>query len=546
MNFNYRNSIGIAVVCMLCISSASAAATNQFSLGIVIRQGVLKKLAQIVNSTAEPLNLRYCMSSVPQLGKWTVDAEFSGQLSNSDSNSNWTSTNNGAVLLETQLQNLSIKGTLYRGCDYETLRDGSTGDLVISPERRFTGFEVKQPDDNSSIPISVWFDPANFLAKANYISVVAAASIAQIKVEDLGVFSSALNGEDLKISIFTWLSELGGRAFGIWLKEQFRGMSYVENLGDLLREHRNRSELVQFEQGALKITHSKGILDQLELALAVYPRRLNSLFLSPKGIEFYFNALILNHEDLNQMNLPLSNDRSDNFQTRVSALKQWLGSDLATEDTTFTRPQLPENQSDFSMFMTEPLVNHIMDRLYREDLLSFRTTVDLGESTQGLLIKELADVKMRLDLGSRRAPHLKFQADRLNLQVSDYILSLGTEIEDRIIPATHIQCSVNLAADLTFDSATRSITLVMDPNSFSINLQELHGNRKQKLEKEDLKLLEGLAKSFWEKYFQSYPKLALFRPVFQTDRATIRPLDLKVQDGMILMDFEIVPGAASK
>ncbi len=533
MSFRTLSILILSSLILMFSMPLHAAPLKSFPVGVVVRKGVLTKIVQLINSRKEAFDLSYCVEDTPEIGTWSIRLQFKVQLQNPD----WHNVNSQNLLLTSELKHFQGSGSVYTGCKLLSV-EGRSEELVFDETRRFANFKIQKLEGSAPPPLLVWFDPGSFIAKSDYHSIVQVTKSLEVEIERLPILSQAANKEMIKNSVLTWVAELGGRAFGSWLQQQLRGMSYVENLEDLLNSYRGRKESITFEHGPLKMER---LLQELRLAFAVYPRTHESLFLNNNGVEFYFNALLLNDDDLDSLEATSSLHRAGTllFNDRVEALRTWLESGARPAEAEFERPNFPEHSSDFSMFLTEGLVNHTMDRMYRQDLLNFKTTLDMGRSTHGLIAKEIADVRFRLDLGSRKAPQMKFEADRLNLHVADYILSLGTEIEDRIIPATHVLTTVDLSADLTFDTESKKISLVMEPESFSIQLEEMNGRRRRRLEQEDLDLVENVAQTFWQKYFANYPKLTLFRPVFEVENATIRPVDLRVRDGMILMDFSL-------
>lgn len=504
---------------------------QSFPIGIIIRQSILSKLVELVNQSAQPFKLTTCIDSLPQVGRWTIDISYSLQLSGSD----WVAMKSQAINLRSSVSQFYAEGTLYQGCVFEQKDTQLAPELIIDPKNEFAKFRVRQATPEAVIPVSVWFDPNSFTTKAEATSIDNISRAFTLEIDQLENLSFALNRDAMKAALLTWVAELGGHAFGTWLQARLRGLSYVEDLGQLISQAQNRKEWIHFQKGPFTVEHNPKHLEQLRLAFAVFPRRDRALQIRSSALEFYFNSLLFNSEDLAQ----IKNGAPQSFSDHVLDFRQWLSSDAADLDAKFQTPPLIPSASDFTMFLSEDLVNHSLDKTYREDLFSFRTSVDLGDSTKGLLAKEVADVRLRLDLGSRKAPRLRFEADRLNLHVTDYVLSLGVEIEDRIIPSTHIQTTVDLAANLAFDPKSQSINLVMESESFQIQLEELHGKRQKRLLPEDLELLEGIAENFWKTYFTAQPQLALFRPVFEAENAEIEGLQPSVRDGMILMDFNL-------
>lgn len=518
---NRRWLFALFATLMLSEITASAATPSSYPFGIIIRKSVLSKLVDTVNQHPQAFEIDQCFEGFGNIGQWTVRAEFTPKLSAP----NWIARPQQAVLLQARLDEFTAKGKILEGCH-------PPKENANSP---FIDFQVTLKKNSGPLPISVWFYPESFSIDVSSHILTQVADQVELTTTQLGSFNRELNLSYFKLSILSLVAEMGGKAFGDWLQYRLRGLAYAESLGEILTNPERPERFLRFQEGPLEIIHSYEHLDRLELAFAVFPRVTDFISISQNALEFYFNALFLNSQELgsldpSQANLP--------FSAQVRGLRSGLIRNLPFTDAPFSPPPIPFHSSDFSLVLTEDLVNEALEKIYREDLLSFTTSIDLGQSTQGLINPELADIKVRLDLASRAAPQLKFQADRLNLNVSDYVLRLGTALEDRLIPSTQIEVGVNLSAELGFDSRRQNITLVMDPTSFAISLKERPGKRLRKLKDDDLVILKDLAEGFWRKFFETFPELALFSPVFESENALIEARGVQVHDRLIMMHFD--------
>lgn len=452
----------------------------------------------------------------------------------------WDTSENERLEISVPINSLDFEGSINWNCD------GDESPLSVSVDIPEQAGGKKRPE------VRLWFDPVRFEEfirngldepDANFFGVHDASffelgQTVELEISELPKLTDFFNQVAAQSFALEFAAEaLMTRVFG-WLAKKLRNLNYAERLSEVLSESDVWREGIRFERKAFQIENdlSKSRLE--ELTFSFFPRVQDFLFLNSSGIELYFNSLFLSGMQVRQL-VDGPEAQADSQLPSMASLERQLALGQPIQDARFLRPQIPRQDSDISLFLTEDIINKALTNIYLENFLRFSTRVDIAAQTKALISPDTGPLELRVHLGSYQPPNIRFAADQLQLKVEDYYLSLETYIEDRVIPSTEVLAQANAVADLKIDNQTQTLNLAVSPNTFSLILSE-GGRFKRRLDKADLGLIEGIANELWADFFLKYPELVLFPTLLDLESMALELSDIyQVKQGMILLDFKL-------
>jgi len=358
-----------------------------------------------------------------------------------------------------------------------------------------------------------------------------------IETPDHPNIQNIINNDELNIrgSLGRMITSELCHRLSLWLDSRLRGLVFTQSITQLFQKSNFWHEGLEIEAGAIQLKNTAEAIERKQIFFVSYPRADNSIYMDRRQVEIYLNAGFLGAREVREFlgieDLPSSEATSELIENQ-------LKSRAISPDAIFTRPLLPTRTSHLSLLIPESLFNEALFRIYQEDLASFSTSILFGEHVKGLIAPLAPEVSVRVDLGSGNPPSLSFQPNAYRLSVTDYVLRLGTWIEDRLIPQTEIKASVQLRASPRIDFQAESVNLAVDANSFRIDLRE-EGPFRNRLSSDDIELLQKLASEVWKTFFSNYPELVLFPTIFQSTRALFEIEGIEVIDGMTFIHINL-------
>jgi hypothetical protein len=357
-----------------------------------------------------------------------------------------------------------------------------------------------------------------------------------IRVPEAPALERDLNSEVFREALLIGLTSKFSELLSNYLLETLRGLSFVESAGEILKNSPLFSEGPLFQHGAISIELAAPHPRQKLLTLAFSPFKTPAAFVHPEGLELYFSANLFSADQVRVLT------GTDPLHLPTSELKQKMTAILSNPtqqpEPQFDRVPPRSSKADFSLILPTSLIDEALTRLYQERLLAFRMKTDLGSQTRGLIAKEAQDVAMMITISPHTSPKIKFEANTLQLEVNEYMMDIGTWIEDRIIPSTQISNSIRIAASLKVDSSSKTVNLALKPNEFNVKIEDT----KARLSEDDLSFLRRMANSTWRDFLNTYSEFVLFPTVINPRDFKIEILEISHQGPALVLDLRLFVG----
>lgn len=484
-------------------------------LGAIIRPRMVDKLLSIFQSQ---IPVQGCVGDDQH--RWSLDFQLSFEAAPLQ----WIADDDKILALRSTISNFIFFGKFAPGCP--------------AKETDYVPFNASITD---SFPLEIRIQPQGSLLnfEIDKASWVLALKSLKLNTREDSPLNSILNLKSVQESIFLLIKDKVDESISKWLLGKMRDFAFAESITDLIRKNRVWSSGVDVQDGAIKLENLSPRITERELAFLLYPRKAENIFISNRQLELYSNTLFLNQNQITEQIAEPLNPYTQS--TRIGKLQQSVSSYKNLGESEFQRPLIGKRNSDFSLLVSDKLINDALQSIYAQDLLEFVAQIDIGSQVAGILTSIRPDIGIRVALGSSSVPKIAFDANKLKLSVDDYYLSLGTYVEDRLIPSTKIQASVNVSAQLEVDSKTQMVNLNIDADTFQISLSE-SGN---KLKAEDLRLMERLATDVWKSFFRKYPKLLLFPTMFEdhSGRMSVQIDNIELWKDLILIHCNLEKGS---
>ncbi|HND85633.1 MAG TPA: hypothetical protein PLU50_07480, partial [Pseudobdellovibrionaceae bacterium] len=362
---------------------------------------------------------------------------------------------------------------------------------------------------------------------------------AATQTEMQNIQSVIADQQSLRDSLWTELRNVFQSKFSHWISDRLRGFIVVQSIASLMEDSPVWKKGPILSRGGLTIEMDGPPVSKRQTLFCSAPFKTNSTFLSQTGLEIYTHARFLSEDDLRVMHgdhfkLMGLTDLELNSRKYLSNPDHWM-------EGLFSRPQLAPIAADLSLMVPTSLINDALQTIYREGLLRFRTTIQLGKQTQGIITPDAPEVATVVGISPLSAPKISFIAQKPILQIVDYALDISTAIEDRLIPSSRILTNASLVSGLKLDPLTQTVNLKVEPNSFRMTLRDLTG----RLSPEQIDIFQRLANGLWRDFLSKYSDLVLFPSVISTQQAELQIVGLEFPDSMVVLHFNVNWGKIS-
>jgi hypothetical protein len=338
---------------------------------------------------------------------------------------------------------------------------------------------------------------------------------------------------DAKQKVLDAILKEGGKGLTQYFQETIFGLGY----GELLSKATPLSPLWRqgplFQKNAVTLELAEPTARQREIAFAFHRFAENGIVATTDHLEFYVNARFLTHDLFGSLT-GLNTNFTDS-ETLLNRSMDYLKNNPAHFAADWRRPQFAKSEYELSLVIPKSLTDLALSTVYKEGLTRFRFKLNVGQTTKALLSEEAPEAYMVVNINPNQAPKLDFDADRLQLDISDYSLDLGTFIEDRIIPQTSLKTRTNISAELTVDNTAQYLNLQLKPETFQIDLEDPKG----RLNEKERAVFKEVSQNVWKEFLNSYSELNLFKTVINTERAPIIIKNVQVSGKNILLDLDV-------
>lgn len=526
----------------LWLPSLSLEANSQ-AFGIIVRQSFVDKMLEVVNRNS-PVDLEFCTEAKDPVssgflanGPLYLEVNGSFQIQSAE----WQSVAGELVQIDVALGGLNLDLSLYSGCPSP---EEALSQLAHLTRVRLTN----KSSGEESLPVLLRYNinPKDLEAEmlndddvvTSFQKALAITALDENGTEIFEGTTAFINLPDsvevaleiAKITTPQLLSNL--------LRKQLRGLVYVDSLSQMMEKHPTLSQKeIQLDQKLFSLRNT-GINRRRDVGFAFFPRSNQSVFAGRDQLELYLNAQFISDQGLRQLNFSRGLEEAP-LQTRLSALKTELieSNEPVLPDAPFIRPNIRTSDSDITLVLPEGLINQGLETFHLSALLDFEGIGDLGELAKGVLFEKHRDVQLHVGLGSYSAPLLRFETNRLQLNVEDYYVSTGIRMKGRVIPTAELQASVQVRAQPQLTNVGDiglGLNLLIQPDSFLISLSD-EGRFEKRFSQSDLDLIGDLARRVWTSFFKKYPELFLMTTVFE--QAPLEPVGMEVLDQNVLLHF---------
>jgi hypothetical protein len=507
-------------------------AEEVYPLGLVVRPKFVDRLIQQLNAQKRSIPIRF------ESDLFAMSGSIQGVWE-----STWTE-NSGRLIFITHLRNLNISGDLFT--------HDSKGDWVyIQPKTHSMAAAIDY------LPLAVVIDPItleinlslilddDYLVKSLPENKMRTKEDTEAAVRNLilnkmalGIsglkeINELLNLPDAKQKVLDAILKEGGKGLTQYFQETIFGLGY----GELLSKATPLSPLWRqgplFQKNAVTLELAEPTARQREIAFAFHRFAENGIVATTDHLEFYVNARFLTHDLFGSLT-GLNTNFTDS-ETLLNRSMDYLKNNPAHFAADWRRPQFAKSEYELSLVIPKSLTDLALSTVYKEGLTRFRFKLNVGQTTKALLSEEAPEAYMVVNINPNQAPKLDFDADRLQLDISDYSLDLGTFIEDRIIPQTSLKTRTNISAELTVDNTAQYLNLQLKPETFQIDLEDPKG----RLNEKERAVFKEVSQNVWKEFLNSYSELNLFKTVINTERAPIIIKNVQVSGKNILLDLDV-------
>ncbi|TVQ77802.1 MAG: hypothetical protein EA369_08410 [Bradymonadales bacterium] len=529
-------------------------AANPQPLGIIIRQSFIDKLVMSINEQGAQREFSFCSKEL---------------LGNQDAS---RSSESGSLptLIDLSTAEVFVRSRIEFQIEHATWKSlaGEEIELELSVQHLFIDAELLAGCPSSSRPVESLTHIMRLRIEVQEDSSFLARYFIHPKDLSVRMDDSELVGESLKRALqIKWTDQTGDRVFtgssaflnldqskelalelaqesippfiSSKIREQLRGLVFTQSLSEILKDHPLWRESPLGVEEDLFSLRNRGARRRTDVAFSFYPRRSQSVFIGRDQLELYLNAVFVTDQELRQIALAEGHEQSDTRRL-VEVLESQLLAGEGLPDAEFFRPSLPRREADLSLLISGDLINQALVATHLSELQEFEAEGHLGVLLEGVVFENLRNLRLHMGLGSRTAPQLRFEPNRLELLVSDYFLSAGIRIKDRVIPTAELQAQVRVNARPVLgwmpgaEGAGTSLNLAIDPDSFEIQLSN-QGQFQRRFTEPDLELFEDLARRIWTTFFRQNPQLFVMLSVF--DQAPVELIGIEVKENLLLMHF---------
>lgn len=515
-----------------------------YPFGIVLRPSLIQKIFDDINSQREGISFETCVESANFLirGRAVLHLE----------NPKWLGSTDDLLALGARVQKFEADLSMLRDCskldrkptDYEVAKIAlnlkNPVDLAFFISlSELNRAETRNPQDPRAVLVDKIGQES--LARSLEIRFEAGRDLTREIEEKISqnprqapsdVPSINQIVQDLQLTRLMLESAMRPveEALSNWLRNRLRSLTYLDYISNVFKNSEIWKDGSDFESGALSMSNPGDRLRQSQIAFGFFPRRDVYLRVGQGAAELYFNSLFIDQSQMRS----IVRSPSASSEELLGLVRDFMADDRGSSDAAFVRPLVKSVDADVTLILPESLINGALAEIYQADLKQFSTEIDFGKHAAGLITRQPLPVSLRIQLESPEVPQILFQSNRLNLNVSNYFLSIGTWIEDRLIPSTQVEAKVNVSAGLDVSGST--VNLLVQPETFQIHLSQ--GRRFQnRFSRNDLDLIQSVSNDIWREFFKRYPKLPLFYTIFKREDSQVKIVNLEVMNEMILLHF---------
>lgn len=530
---------------LIAESSFAKSELKTYPFGIVLRPSLIQKIFDDINRRQEGIEFSACIES--------ADLLVSGKAFLNLENPQWLSSNAEVLALGGRVKSFRTQLSVYNKCEkpknvsdkFEMAKIGLEIRTPVDLRFFISLDELSQPQvgiDSTRQAVVIDKMSQENLARALHLKIKAGRDLTKEIEEKLangglddGSEISEINKtlEDLKLTRLLLESVIDPieSVLSNWLRNRLRSLTYLDYVSSVFKNSDIWKEGSELEAGALSLANPGDRLRQSEIAFGFFPRKDLYLRVGQGAAELYFNSLFINQDEMKS----LVRTESANSSELLAMTRSFMLEDKERSESPFLKPLLKNVDADVTLILPETLINGALAEIYQNDLKQFSTEIDFGKQAAGLITKEALPVSLKIQLESPEVPKILFESNRLNLNVSNYFLSIGTWIEDRLIPSTQVEAKVNISAGLDVSGST--VNLLVQPETFEIDLSQ--GRKfKNRFSRKDLDLIQSVSNDIWKEFFKRYPKLPLFYTIFKREDSEVKIVNLEVMNEMILLHFD--------
>lgn len=523
MSFKYFGIIGL-----LLFSQLKAAQIENYPLGIILRPSLVQRFFNQMNSEEKGIPIDACISE--KLGLRII-----GSAQPKFSKPRWDNASSDSLFLSASIDQINLSadilGHCSKGVDESRIQKESFGKIHISIKESVKLSYIIYPWD-LHVHHNQNESQGSNIVELSEDSINKLSQSLEIKLEPATELTKDLNSSQSKRVLVKSIASIVNKRFTKWLETRLRGLVYFGRLSKMFENEEVWKQGVQIEKGAISLANPGERLRQSELIFGFYPRADQFVILGDGALELYFNSMFLDKNGVSEILKGEAKTQSE--EKKLQLIKDRFIFDPPVSDAPFSRPLISRNNTDVSLILPETLINGAL-RHYQQDLKQFTTTIGFGQQARSLITENAVDVSLRIELESDSAPRIFFHSNQLSLSVTNYFLSIGTLIEDRLIPSTQVKAEVNVNATLNIRGAT--VNLAVKPDTFKMELEKGRRFRNQ-LSDGDLSLIEDVSNELWRDFFNKYPELPLFYTIFNTPDSRIKIQGLDVDSKIVILHFD--------
>lgn len=511
-----------------------------YPLGLVIRPAFVQNLIDRLNNQNRPMPLR--IEADPVLFQGTFEGQWASQ---------WTE-NSGRLIFLTELKDLKLSGDLFTRAQkgewlplratYKSITtsiDYLPIEVVVDPITLeiHLNLRLNSPELIRQIPAEALAqlpqDKARYQIELEKLVLDLILNKLELGINGFSEINSLLHIPDAKQRVLQAILKEGGSKLTSYFQETIYGLGYGEYLSKSTPLSPLWKQGPLFQRDALTLELAEPTSRQREIAFAFHRFKESGIVATTSQLELYVNALFLTH-DLMQTITGLNTDFTDPDTLLAQTLFK-LKSMPASFSPEWRRPQLAKSNAELSVIIPKSLINLALTTVYKEGLLRFRTKLDLSRTTRKYLTNSAPESLLVVNINPNQAPTLDFDADRLQLDVSNYSLDIGSYIEDRIIPQTSLTTRTNISAELAIDNSAQYLNLQLKPSTFQIDLQDPRG----RITDDEKAVYKEVSQNLWREFLTTYSELNLFKTVINTERAPIKVMTVRVSGENVLLDMNV-------
>ncbi len=525
-----RSKIHILLLSLgLILSKAhdSEAAFPSHPLGIMLRPGLVSKLLNHFNDKmkmGEPIVFDFCHLS------HYIKVSLSGMAGRFE----WNGETNALIILH--IDNLRAAGEHIDQCEIKEDPVTKETKIIVANSKPKQRIDIEIGPSKLGFTLNprtmgIDFDSNSLNTARSQFSIKLPSSDKNEKT--YAALEREINSPAILDFAFDALTTELKKYFSNYLLSTLRGLSFNEVAGKLLENNPLFQDEPILNSGGIQITLEAPSPKQKLITLAFAPFKNPAAFTSREGFELYLNAGFFSSDQVQILTGldPLKAER----KSVKAALDQILSDPARQPEFNSDRPSLSKSTADFSLMVPLSLIDTALTQIYRERLLGFRLKTDLGKQTKGIIAENEQDVSLMVTISPQSTPQLKFEADTLQVEVKDYLMDIGTYIEDRIIPSTQISNLVKIGAGLKVDAENGTVNLILKHDQFEVKLED----KKERLGEKSISFLQKIANSTWSDFLSSYSELVLFPTVIKPSDMELKIESISLNRNSLVLDMNV-------